>query len=244
LALAIRAMVKDQAQTHAVLVKGSTAWQLWLDQLPIQIDKSQAPLFQQVSTFLALFYQKSNNWTAAIAVGERAYRMYTQYQAWPRVIQTLKSLTRYYVELGEHEKALSAEEKMLADIPYADSPPGFYAQQLFDVALARVTRGASAQAQLVLDKLKGMDEAKRFGDMLEGLQADIYYQQENYADSIPYYCKLWTLTLQTQQKPFLEQLKQRFLEMEKRLGSESFNRYLDHEMAGDVIRPHEYAASL
>ena len=242
LALAIRAMEKDQAQTHATLTRGGAAWQLWFDKLPAQINGPQAPLFQQVSTFLSLFYQKSNNWTAAVAVGEKAYRMYTQYQAWRRAIQTLKFLTHYYLELGEPEKALSAEEKILTGIPYADSPPGFYAQQLFDLALARVNRGASAPAQAVLDKLKVMDEASRFGDILEGLQADIHYQQGNYADSMPYYCKLWTLTLQTQRKPFLEQLKQRFLEMEKRLGSESFNRYLDHEMAGDVIRPHEYAA--
>ena len=242
LALAIKAMEKDQAGTHATLAKGGAAWQLWFDKLPAQIDRPQALLFQQVSTFLALFYQRSNNWTSAVAVGEKTYRMYMQYQAWPRAIQTLKSLARYYLELGEPEKVLNAEEKILTGIPYADSPPGFYAQQLFDVALARVTRGASAPAQAVLDKLKVMDEARRFGDMLEGLQADIYYQQENYTDSIPYYCKLWTLTLQTQQKPFLEQLKQRFLEMEKRLGSESFNRYLDHEMPGDVVRPHEYAA--
>ncbi|HKX29427.1 MAG TPA: hypothetical protein VJ302_17180 [Blastocatellia bacterium] len=243
LALAVRAMGKDQAHTHARLVSGAAAWQSWFDRLPAPIDRSQAPLFQQVSVFLAHFYQKSNNWTAAIAVGEKAYRMYMQYRAWPRAIQTLKSLTRYHLELGESERALDAEEKILADIPYADSPPGFYAQQLFDVALARVTRGASAPAQSVLDKLKAMDEARRFGDLLEGLQADIYYQQARYADSMPYYCKLWTLTLQTQQQPYLEQLKQRFQEMEERLGSESFNRYLDREMARDVIRPHEYAAS-
>ncbi|KAG0284952.1 hypothetical protein BGZ96_010732 [Linnemannia gamsii] len=243
LALALDAMAANQAAHQAGLVNGAECWQAWLDALPAIIEKQQILYFQQAATFLDVFYQSRQDWTAALAVNERAVQVYTQYEAWPKAIQALKALARCYLELGEAEQALICEDKILHEISYAGAPPGFHAQQVFDVACARVARGSSDYAQVALDQLKAMDESKRFGDMLDGLQADIDYQQENYAAAMPYYCKLWARAIQAGQQPYIEQLRQKFLQIEQKLGAEVFAQYLDDELEENIVRPQEYIAT-
>lgn len=243
LALALDAMAANHAAHQAGLANGAERWQAWLDALPAIIEKQQILYFQQAATFLDVFYQSRQDWTAALAVNERAVQVYTQYEAWPKVIQVLKALAHCYLELGEAEQALICEDKILNEISYAGAPPGFHAQQVFDVACARVARGSSNYAQVVLDQLKAMDESKRFGDMLDGLQADIDYQQENYAASMPYYCKLWARAIQAGQQPYIEQLRQKFLQIEQKLGAEVFAQYLDDELEENIVRPQEYIAT-
>ncbi|UUM20745.1 ATP-binding protein [Mycoavidus sp. SF9855] len=243
LALALDAMAANHAAHQASLANGAERWQAWLDALPAIIEKQQILYFQQAATFLDVFYQSRQDWTAALAVNERAVQVYTQYEAWPKAIQALKALARCYLELGEAEQALICEDKILNEISYAGAPPGFHAQQVFDVACARVARGSSSYAQVTLDQLKAMDESKRFGDMLDGLQADIDYQQENYAASMPYYCKLWARAIQAGQQPYIEQLRQKFLQIEQKLGAEVFAQYLDDELEENIVRPQEYIAT-
>ncbi|KAF9396667.1 hypothetical protein CPC16_010238 [Podila verticillata] len=243
LALALDAMAANHAAHQASLTNGAEHWQAWLDALPTIIEKQQILYFQQAATFLDVFYQSRQDWTAALAVNERAVQVYTQYEAWPKVIQVLKALAHCYLELGEAEQALICEDKILNEISYVGAPPGFHAQQVFDVACARVARGSSDYAQVALDQLKAMDESKRFGDMLDGLQADIDYQQENYAASMPYYCKLWARAIQAGQQPYIEQLRQKFLQIEQKLGAEVFAQYLDDELEENIVRPQEYIAT-
>ncbi|UAW63373.1 ATP-binding protein [Mycoavidus sp. HKI] len=243
LALALDAMAANHAAHQASLANGAERWRAWLDALPAIIEKQQILYFQQAATFLDVFYQSRQDWTAALAVNERAVQVYTQYEAWPKVIQVLKALAHCYLELGEAEQTLICEDKILNEISYAGAPPGFHAQQVFDVACARVARGSSNYAQVALDQLKAMDESKRFGDMLDGLQADIDYQQENYAASMPYYCKLWARAIQAGQQPYIEQLRQKFLQIEQKLGAEVFAQYLDDELEENIVRPQEYIAT-
>jgi hypothetical protein len=71
------------------------------------------------------------------------------------------------------------ENKILDDIPYADSPPGFQAQQMLDVLLARVARKDSHQAAVLLEQLKVMEGAEKFKHLLAPIQSDIASQELN-----------------------------------------------------------------
>ncbi|OHX14640.1 hypothetical protein BI347_14830 [Chromobacterium sphagni] len=244
LTLALSTLAAKEAQTSPCLRQAAGYWQAWLDaQAEAEaeaIDRRQAPLFQQATAFLDLHYQQRQDWPAAIAVNQLALSIYTRHSAWLKVIQTLKALVRCHVESGMHEQALSLEERILNDIPYQDAPPGLHAQQLFDIALSRTARHASPDAQAALDRLKTMKEAKLFGDALDGLQADIHFQQENYAAAIPHYCKLWTRAIQAGSAPHIQPLRERLLQMEQALGAEAFQRHIDRELGDEIVRPQDY----
>jgi hypothetical protein len=102
-----------------------------------------------------------------------------QHNAWPRVLQVLKSLASFHQALGESDQVLVYENKILYDIPYANSPQGFQAQQMLDVVLARVARKDSHQAQALLDQLKAADGAEKLKHIVDRVQLDIYSLEEN-----------------------------------------------------------------
>ena len=43
-------------------------------------------------------------------------------------------------KIGEKDPALNCENKIVNDIPYADSPPGFKDRQILDILLTRIAR--------------------------------------------------------------------------------------------------------
>ncbi|WP_437993856.1 NACHT domain-containing protein [Sorangium sp. So ce145] len=237
LVVALQALGASGAAADRALCEGAAAWQRWLDALPEPIELRRARQFQQVATFLDALYRARQDWATAIAVDEKAHRFYKRIGAWPAAVQALRSLARCHVELGDAGAALRLEDEILHDIPYADAPPGFQAQQLFDVAVARAARGAFAGAQSALDRLKAMDDAKRFGDSLEALQADVRYEQGSYADALRDYCALWTRALETQQAPFVERLRTRLLDLRGKLGEKEFERRIERELPEGIARP-------
>ncbi|XXT21467.1 NACHT domain-containing protein [Sorangium sp. So ce429] len=240
LALAIDALAARGASEAEALAKGAAAWERWVRSLALDsLDNRGAARLQRVAMFLDSFYRSRRDWRAAIAIDEKALAIAERFGAWPSVIHALKALALYHTELGEPEKASSYEQKIVDEIPYADAPPGFQAQQLFDVAMARASRGAYAEARAVVDRLSAMGDAERFGDMLDGLKADLDYQEGRFVESIRHYCVIWKRAVQAGHRRHLDVLQKRFHEIEQKLGSEECYRHIDAHLPRDVVRPRE-----
>jgi tetratricopeptide (TPR) repeat protein len=244
LALAIDALAARGASEAEALVEGAAAWERWVRSLALDsLYNHGAARLQRVAMFLDPFYRARRDWRAAIAIDEKALAIAERFGAWPPVIHALKALALCHTELGEPEKVSSYEQKIIDEIPYADAPPGFQVQQLFEVAMARMSRGAYAEARAVVDRLSAMGDTKRFGDMLEGLNADLDYQEGRFVESIRHYCAIWKRAVQAGQRRHLDALQKRFHEIEQKLGSEELDRHIDANLARDVVRPREYVAA-
>ncbi|WP_438018409.1 NACHT domain-containing protein [Sorangium sp. So ce315] len=240
LALAIDALAARGAPQAEALVEGAAAWERWVRTLPLDsLDNLGAARLQRVAMFLDPFYRARRDWRSAIAIDEKALAITKRFGAWPSVIHALKALAQCHTELGEPEKASSYEQMIIDEIPYTDAPPGFQAKELFDVAMARASRGAYAEARAVVDRLSAMGDAERFGDMLEGLKADLDYQEGRFVESIRHYCAIWKRAAQTGQRRHLDALQKRFHEIEQKLGSEECYRHIDANLPRDVVRPRE-----
>ncbi|MFT4925261.1 MAG: hypothetical protein ACI8WB_001353, partial [Phenylobacterium sp.] len=235
-------MSKDQADVSNsdVIKQGALYWRDWFNGLTPTLDEKQLPLFQQVVTFLEHYYQSESNWAEAIVICQKSYHVYQQYQAWHRVIQALKSLALYHVQNGDKAQALVYEAQIIDDIPYEDSPPGFKIQQWMDILFARLARLDTDQAQTLLDKIQQSDGADKLADMLDGVQCDIYYQQQNYGAALPYYCQSWGKVLKSEQGAQIEQLQTRLLELKQKLGESVFNPVFELHVDQDTIKPGEY----
>ncbi|WP_437836498.1 NACHT domain-containing protein [Sorangium sp. So ce1153] len=240
LALAIDALAARGASEARALVDGAAAWERWARALaPDSLDNRGAASLQRVAAFLDPLYRARRDWRAAIAINEKALSVAERFGAWPSVIQALKALALCHTELGEPEKTSSYEQKIVDEIPYTDAPPGFQAQQLFEVAMARASRGAYAEARAVVARLSAMGDADRFGDMLEGLKADLDYQEGRFVESIRHYCVIWKRAVQQGQRRHLDALQKRFHEIEQKLGSDECYRHIDANLPRDVVRPRE-----
>jgi len=240
LVLASSVMGEPEAKNSECLKKGAKAWRTWFNTLAETIDKQQLALFQQVTTFLEYYYQCQSSWKDCIVISEKTLTVYTQYEAWQGVIQSLKSLAKYYHELGDDGQALVFENKIINDISYADSPPGFKTQQILDVLFIRTSRGDTQHSQSLLNELRESEEAGKFANILDGIQCDIHFQNEDYPASLPYYCKIWVHALKSNQQVQIEQLKTRLIELEQKLGLEFFNQQFERVVPEGTIRPHDY----
>ncbi|MES2826040.1 MAG: ATP-binding protein [Pseudomonadota bacterium] len=243
LALASSVLDQTEARDSQCIAEGVEVWRSWFNGFEESDDRQQLALFQQVTIFLEKFYQNNSKWHDAIAVCEKACAIYTQHDAWQRVIQSLKSLAKYYYELGDKEQTLMLETRIIKDIPYAAAPPGFQTQQMLDILLARVARTDTVHAQVLLDELKKAEAAEKFAHIFDGVQCDIYYQEGNYLAALPFYCKIWASALQSNQLAQIEQMKSRMIELENKIGSENFNKCFEREVP-QVTKPKDYVSSL
>ena len=242
LALAASVLTQDAAKDANNIKQAVNQWQDWFESFVTSIDEKQLTLFQQAATFLENYHSLQQDWLNSIFISENTLKIYTQYEAWQRVIMSLKALARYNFMIGETEKTSYFENKILDDIPYENSPPGFKSQQILDIILARLSRSETSSAQALLDQLRESEEAQQLGDMLDGIQSDIDYKNENYEATLPYYCKTWVRALESKQQPQIEQLKLRMIELEQKLGAECFNQYFTQQTPAGTILPKDYIA--
>lgn len=240
LMLANSALMCAEAKDSDCILKGEEVWRSWFDAQPESLAEDMLPLFHQAFTFLQHFYQSRSDWGNGIWVANKACQVYMQYQAWPRVISTLRSLSDYYREQGSQHKALECEERIINDIPYDDAPVGFQAQNMLEIIVKRVSREDTKQAQLLLDRLKKMEVSENLNGIVEGIQSDIYFQQGNYLEALPHYCKIWEAALQSNQPSQLHLLKHRLLEIEQHIGSQQFNLYFERQTSVGVKKPKEH----
>lgn len=238
LALATQALGSPHTQPNEeILAKGAAVWQRWLDARPSDVDKRELLHFQRAAMFLDVFHRNRKDWKAAILVNEKAYPLYRRAEAWIMAIQALKALARCHAEQGEPEKALAYEDAILNDISYSGAPPGFEAQQGFDVAVARVTRGAFTHADAVLERVRARSDAKPFADAIDELKAEVDFQQGKYAEALPHHLKLWARASQSEQRPMLDRLQNRFSEFEQKLGTDAFRHAMDQHLPEGTPRP-------
>jgi hypothetical protein len=219
--------------------QGFEVWLNWFNSTNSSIPEKELGLFQQAVSFLENYAIGQSNWSNCLLISEKSCVVYWKYEAWPRVIQSLKSQARYHYEMGNKELALDVENKIMNEIPYDEAPSGFQSQHMLDIILARLSRADSDNAQIILDQLKQSDSAARLSDMLEGLQSDIHFQREDYSAALPYYCKVWERALQADLKPQIEQLVPRMIEFEQKLGRECFNELFEQEVSAGVKKPRE-----
>ncbi|UAA37476.1 hypothetical protein KIH87_12210 [Paraneptunicella aestuarii] len=235
-----KAMQEAKDKVH----QGAELWHDWYKAVDESIDQAELALFHQVAGFLEVFFRSNKEWAQCLEICAKAAQIYIKYEAWHRVIQAWRSQAKYFAEMGNMEEALDTENKIFSDIPYDEAPQGFRTQQMLEVLLARVARSATDAAQELLNDIRETDDAARIKDMLDGVQCDIYYQQENYAAALPYYCHVWARTLQSNQQLQIDQLRNRLLEIEEKLGSEVFNKTFKQETPEGTVKPRDYQSSL
>ena len=232
----------EQAKDAKVIITGVENGRKWFDEFIDTSESYQLSLLQQIATFLEVYYQHNARWNDCISICQKSCAIYKKHEAWQRVIQSLKSLARYHNELGEDAPALEYENEIIDGISYEGAPDGFKTQQLVDVLLMRLSRKDCENSQQLLNQIKESDEAERLSDMLEGIQCDIYYLQENYLATLPFYCKTWVKALHSNQQEQIIQLKTRLVELEEKLGKECFRREFEQEVPAGTITPEEYSA--
>jgi hypothetical protein len=185
LALAAVGVSQPKATEHQCFAQGAQQWQQWFDSLGDAagdssgegIAEDQLPLFQQVAGYLECYYQSQKDWQQCLVIANRAKNVYSQYQAWQRVIQSLKSIASYHTQLEQPELALAAETQIIDDIDYEGAPQGFKSQQMMDILFARTARKESAGAQQLLDLLLKQDDAPQLKQMLDNVQSELDKQQ-------------------------------------------------------------------
>lgn len=240
LALASQTLSLKNAEHNSIIKKGADIWKIWLAGQSESVDKQQVVLFHQSSAFLELYYKKRNNWPECKSICEKAWHVYSQYQAWPKVIQSLKSLAAYANKMGDIAECQSFEDRILNDVPYENSPEGFQVQQIVEILSSSLSRHQTQRSQQLLDKLSAMEESSRLGEMLDNFQADIYYQDQDYKSALPQYCKMWTLALQSENIPQIEQLKKILVELEDNLSKDYFSKCFEKQTPQNTVHPREY----
>jgi ATPase family associated with various cellular activities (AAA) len=222
-----------------VLQDTANLWKPWFDDMTYPVPKETSTLFVWVANFLEVFYTRHKQWQSSIEVCEKAYAFYTQHQAWQKAIQSAKSIIGCSLKNGDTQPILEWEEKILNDVPYKDSPPGFKSQQMLDIVISRLGRQETTLAQCLLDELKTQDDADKLAKALEGVQADIYYQEKAYLDALPYYLNTWQQAVKAEQQEQIELLKTRLLEIEDAVGSEAFDRCFESNLSSDITKPRD-----
>ncbi len=231
-----------------VIEQGARFWQSWLEQLDIaQFESASRPtatpslaLFQQSSTFLQSYYQQQQQWQAASDICLQAYLLYRRFEAWPKVIQMLKSLAQQQLALNQPAQAYQYEQQILDEVPYEHSPPGFHGQQQLDVILSRMSRGLFDSAQQLLDKLNSSSDSEPLAQVIEGVQTDLYYESGHYLKALPFYTKLWLKLdpegqqAQNQQRQLLEQ---RLQSIADKLGHSTFEQHFSRYVPDQTINP-------
>lgn len=244
LALAIPALNLDESLASKTLLEGVSTWTDWLKCLKEDVEKKDIILLHQAGIFLSKYYQNTLDWNTCVLITKKMHAVYLYHEAWPMVIQALKNMTSYYIELGKLEEALAIEEKILNDIPYSDSPPGYKAQQMLHVVLARILRKETFEAQQLLNQLRSMTDAEKMRETLDGIQADIHYSEGKYLEAFPYYCDIWLKLTKLDQKPQIDQLRERMMVIEEKLGREKFDALFLLNMDEFVISPRDYEIGL
>ena len=234
----------DNTVPEASIAEGAAIWQQWFTEVNDDIAQEQLALFHQVAGFLELYYRSQKQWQNSITVCQKAVSIYQRYEAWHRVIQAWRSEANYQAQLNNHDLAITTEERIFNEIPYENSPPGFKSQQMLEVLMARVARKATDAAQDLLDKIQATEEAERLKDMLEGVQCDLFYQKQQYLKALPYYCRIWAKSLQTNQQLQIEQLRERLLELEEKVGFDAFASCFAEETPAGTVLPKEYQSQL
>ncbi len=173
LVLAVQALEQPEAMDSECLMHGKEVWREWFDRLPDELKRDDLGLFFRVAIFLESYYMRGSDWDECALIGRKSLEIYLSFDAWPRVISALKTISSCYFKLGKVDEARSFEQRIVDDIPYENSPPGFEFQQLLETVLSRVSRNEFSNAQLLLDKIYSMKDADRFGDALEAIQSQI-----------------------------------------------------------------------
>ncbi|MCW8998665.1 MAG: hypothetical protein OQK04_08120, partial [Kangiellaceae bacterium] len=243
LSLVTGVLNSPQAKDSPKITSGAEIWQTWFDTFAETGQNQQLSLLQQVSLFLDRYYQIQTKWKSCIAITKKMLDVYTRYDAWQMICQSLKSLSRYHYELGETEQALAYENRILNDIPYTESPPGFKTKQLVDVLLTRVAYAQLTDAQALLNQIRDAEDVEQYSEMLNGIQSEIHFLEGDYSRALSYYCEVWVKAIQENIPAKIEQLKLRLFEIEGKMGISEFERYFESEVPEGTVKPREYSTT-
>lgn len=246
LALATSALTQAEGIELPQVIAASSKAKAWLDKFTTlskaQINDKQLPLFQQVCVFLEQYHARQSNWQQAVDVVVAAEKIYFEHQAWHRVIGCNKSLAHYYHQLEQPQQSLDCEARILQQVPYEGAPAGFKQQQMVDIVLARIGRKQAVEAQTLLEQIKqglseGSNEALQLAPLIDGLQCDIYFLQQQYRLAMPLFCRSWAQAAANPQQ--LIQLKPRMLELKQHIGEIEFEQLFSESTPIGCIHPNE-----
>lgn len=185
----------------------------------------------------------NNNTILSNKICHQAYLIYSKYETWHDVIAMLKALATNAFNVNNTEDGENYDNKILNEIPYKDEPSGFQIQQIVEVLFMRMARQAFDKAKTLVDEIRDRPDSAPMSELLDGVEADLCCQKGDYAEALPYFCKQWERTLNSQSLARIEQLKSRFRIFEENLGRECLESLLAGYLEGISQSPlnHEYS---
>lgn len=244
LSLAINCLADKNSIENDEIRKGAEQWSAWHYKMNADVSRDVLPIYHQVSMFLDAYYGLSEKWFEAIEVNEKLLTLCRQHQAWQKVIFVCRTISEYYRRLGNKEKSREYEDIILNEIPYEESPVGYKAQQLVEILLMRLQHNDIENFEALLTLLKNDESSQRFAEVINGIEADMYFQQGNYLEALPHYGRVWVKALQAGHPAHIDQLKRRLIEIETHIGKELFSNHLTDILPAGVLKPDEYAGAI
>jgi len=224
-----------------------TAVEQWHTFLEKQVRLSginQLHVYQKAVLFLTKFYKTTQQWQELIFISNKAEALFLDFESWMNVIEMMKIQSLAYSKLSDPIMALRYEDKILTTIPYNKAPTGLKNRQMMDILFSRLDRGAFEDAQGIVNELRSSTGTDQFTDYLDSSQCEIDFQLKRYEEALPYYCKLWKRCLEKNQLNELQELKNRFIDIEKELGQEYFQSLLREILPQGIAAPKEHSIAL
>ncbi|MDO6526358.1 hypothetical protein Q4519_11755 [Motilimonas sp. 1_MG-2023] len=206
-------------------------------------DQESAALFSKACFFLEAFYLKTKNWKQLIVLGESVCPVFLEKEVWLSAIKLLKSMSVSYIKLNQPEDAIACEEKLIHEVSYDGSPPGYKSQVLFEIVLSRIARKDYQSAQKTLDLMKRSEGAKNIAELIQGVQSEIFYETGEYKLALPYYSKLWVRASQANDQRQASHIKECLAVIKEQIGEEDFGQIFTSATPPGTASPESYELS-
>lgn len=238
--VAIGALQQTELELPEFIKGAALNWQQWIEKLSSDEVKQESALFYHCIQFLELFYRQLKDIKSLRDVSKIAYGAYKAHQVWPRALPHLNTLTECSFLLKEEIQGLEYERELLQEIPYDQFPAGTQVQILAQVCASRIIRKNLDGAQLLVDQLQALDETSQLETMIDAMQADIYFHQDEREMAVQLYSRLWKLATEGHSKLNVEHLRDQLITLQGRLNGDKFNELFTEFAGAEVIQPADY----
>ena len=224
LELAISALEAKGSTGTELLTQSITLCHQWFSQFSSP-KKGEILHYIKLAQFLEAYYAQTERWVDCIEVVSATYSTFKQFQSWVHVISSLKSLRNYHYQIDDTRKAISYEDKILNDIPYEGSPPGFENQQIMDVMLDNLARKNPERTATLLNDFKKRPNISSFQETIQWIEGDISFQSEDFEKATHIYMAILEKAIQLEQVQQKEGVEKILFSIQDKVGESTYEKY-------------------
>lgn len=237
LSVSAQALGQAEMSVPAFFAASIVAWQKWIDDLAVDEVKNYSAIFYHCIQFLELVYKKKKDIEGLRHISKVSYAGYKYHHVWPRALPHLSTLIECCVLLGDVEAGVEYEKELVEEVSHKQLPPGAYMQLIAQVAANRILRNDAGGAQRLVDMLRSQREATQFEIMIDALQADLDFQQENLTQAMELYCKLWKLSAEGHSQLNKAHIGAQLIALNAKVGDEKFDEIFKRIAGLEIVKP-------